>query len=110
MVLRRATELSLRAVILLLAEFQLLVWAHNLPLYFIRPWSEVFDSGWGLLRIVGLLIFPVCVAVAGVLAILGRRLGLAAILVAVQPVVYAGIIMVLMWMGVITGPTIRIAP
>ena len=43
-------------VILLLAAFELLVWAHNLPLHFVRPLSEIFDSAWGLLRIFGLLI------------------------------------------------------
>ena len=107
--LRRATELSLRAVILLLAAFELLVWAHNLLLHFVRPLSEIFDSAWGLLRIFGLLIFPTCAAVAGVLAILGRRLGLAAILVAVQPLVYAVAIVTLMIMGV-TGPSLRLAP
>lgn len=53
--------------------------------------------------------FPACAAVAGVLAVLGRRLGLAAILVAVQPLVYAVAIVTLMIMGV-TGPSLRLAP
>jgi hypothetical protein len=102
------SAIVLRALVLVLAVLELFYWGYNLPLLLMRPVSEIFNSGWqGLLGVFGLVVFPACAAVGGVLAILGQRLALAAMLVAVQPLVFSLVILILIVTGH-TGPWIRI--
>jgi hypothetical protein len=65
------------------------------------------SSAWGLLRVGALVVFPACAAVGGALAIIGRRLGLAAALVAVEPLVVMALIAGLVLTGNV-GPWITI--
>jgi hypothetical protein len=98
----------LRALVLLLAILELLYWGYRLPLLLMQPFSEIFNSGWaGPLGVCSLVVFPACAAGGGVLAILGQRLALATILVAVQPLAFLLVVVILMMTGQ-TGPWIRI--
>ena len=107
---RRATQLLLQAVILLLAAFELLLWVNHLPLLLRPPLSAIFSSGLGMLRLVSLVVFPACAVAGSVLAIRGRRLGWATALVAVEPFVYVLGIVILLLMGFEGGPALRLAP
>jgi hypothetical protein len=107
--MRRATTLLVRVLILLLAGFELFLWGNHLPLLLLPPVSALFTGSRGWLPLVNLVVFPACAVSGAVLAIMGRRLGWAAALVAFQPVVFVVTVVILMLMG-FEGNALRLAP
>jgi len=97
----------LRIFVVLAAAAEFAYWIYSIPLQTIMPLSPILDSAWGLLRVGALVVFPACAAVGGALAIIGRRLGLAAALVAVEPLVVMALIAGLVLTGNF-GPWITI--
>lgn len=78
-----------RVVILAVAILELVQWLFYLPALFLRPLSEIPTSGYpALMLLAALVIFPILAAWGAYLAIKGRQLGRAALLVSVQPVVF----------------------
>ena len=76
-----------RIVILGVAILELVQWLSYLPSLFFR--SEIPTSGFpALMLLLALLVFPILAAWGGYLAIRGRDLRRAALLVSVQPVVF----------------------
>jgi hypothetical protein len=78
-----------RIVILGVAILELVQWLFYLPSLFLRPLSEIPTSGFPALMLFAVLvIFPILAAWGAWLAIKGRDLRRAALLVSVQPAVF----------------------
>ncbi len=78
-----------RIVILGVAVLELVQWLFYLPSLFQLPLSAIPTSGYpALMLLAALVVFPILAAWGAYLAIKGRQLGRAALLVSVQPVVF----------------------
>lgn len=78
-----------RIVILGVAILELVQWLFYLPTLFLLPLSAIPTSGYpALMALVVLVVFPILAAWGAWLAIKGRDLRRAALLVSVQPVVF----------------------
>jgi hypothetical protein len=76
-----------RIVILGVAILELVQWLFSLLAVFVQPPSEIPTGVPALMLLLGLVIFPILAAWGAWLAIKGRDLRRAALLVAVQPAV-----------------------
>jgi len=77
-----------RIVILGVAILELVQWLFHLLALFVQPLSEIPTSGFPALMLLAVLVlFPILAAWGAWLAIKGRQLGRAALLVSVQPAV-----------------------
>jgi hypothetical protein len=78
-----------RIVILGVAILELVQWLFYLPSLFLRPLSEIPTSGFpALMLLLVLVVYPILAAWGAWLAVKGRDLRRAALLVSVQPVVF----------------------
>ena len=78
-----------RIVILGVAILELVQWLFYLPSLLLRPLSEIPTSGFPALMLLAVLvIYPILAAWGAFLAIKGRDLRRAALLVSVQPAVF----------------------
>jgi hypothetical protein len=76
-----------RIVILGVAILELVQWLFSLLALYVQPLSEIPTSFPALMLLLGLVIFPILAAWGAWLAIKGRDLRRAALLVAVQPAI-----------------------